>query len=243
MSTPKGDGYVIGFAVAVCVACSLLLSASASMLKAKQEYNVELDRKMNVLKAFGIPTRDERGRPISGAEVDRIFNTSIREIILDGETGQPIEGLTSADVSPREIAARTRLPLYKLEINGEVEKVAIPVSGKGLWSTIYGYLALNRDLATIAGVTFYKHGETPGLGGEVEKDWFQNNFKGKVIWRDGALVPFEVVKGTVADRYPQGNDHAVDGISGATLTGKGVTEFINRDLEKYEKYFSLIRRS
>lgn len=243
MSTPKGDGYVIGFAVAICVTCSLLLSAAASSLKAKQEYNVELDRKMNVLKAFGVPTKDERGRAISGAEVDRIFATSIREIILDGATGQPIEGLTSANVSPREIATRARLPLYKLEQDGEVVKYAIPVSGKGLWSTIYGYLALHRDLATIAGVTFYKHGETPGLGGEVEKDWFQNNFKGKVIWRDGALVPFEVVKGTVAERYPGGNDHAVDGISGATLTGKGVTQFINRDLEKYEKYFSLIRRS
>ncbi len=243
MSTPKGDGYVIGFAVSICIACSLLLSATASTLKSRQEYNVELDRKMNILKAFGVQTRDERGRAISGAEVDRIFEQYIREIVLDGETGQPIEGLTIAGVSPREIAAGTRLPLYTFEQDGEIAKYAIPISGKGLWSTIYGYLALNRDLATIAGVTFYKHGETPGLGGEVEKDWFQNNFRGKRIWGDGNLLPFEVVKGTVADRYPQGNDHAVDGISGATLTGRGVTQFINRDLEKYEKYFSLIRRS
>jgi Na+-transporting NADH:ubiquinone oxidoreductase subunit C len=221
----------------------LLLSATASALKSRQEYNVELDRKINVLKAFGVPIRDERGRMISGAEVDRIFSEHIREIILDGDTGRPIEGLTSADVSPRDLADRKRLPLYTFEKNGEIEKYAIPISGKGLWSTIYGYLALHQDLATIAGVTFYKHGETPGLGGEVEKDWFQNNFRGKRIWADGRLLPFEVVKGTVADRYPQGNDHAVDGISGATLTGKGVTEFINRDLEKYEKYFSLIRRT
>ncbi|MCS6770566.1 MAG: NADH:ubiquinone reductase (Na(+)-transporting) subunit C [Kiritimatiellae bacterium] len=243
MSTPRGDGYVVGFAVAVCLACSLVLSAAASALKAKQEYNVEMDRKLNVLKAFGYAIRDEQGRQISSAEVERIFREKIREIILDGETGQPIEGLTSADVDPKDVAARKRLPLYTYEENGEVVKYAIPISGKGLWSTIYGYLALNKDLATIAGVTFYKHGETPGLGGEVEKDWFQNNFKGKVIWRDGQRVPFEVVKGTVADRYPQGNDHAVDGISGATLTGKGVTEFINRDLDLYEKYFKLIRRS
>lgn len=243
MSTPKGDGYVIGFAVAVCLVCSLVLSAAASALKAKQEYNVELDRKLNVLKAFGYAIRDEKGRRISSSEVERVFNEKIREIILDGETGKPIEGLTSAQVDPKDIAARRRLPLYTYVENGEVIKYAIPVSGKGLWSTIYGYLALNRDLATIAGVTFYKHGETPGLGGEVEKDWFQRNFIGKVIWRDGQLQRFEVVKGTVAERYPQGNDHAVDGISGATLTGKGVTEFINRDLALYERYFKLIRGS
>lgn len=243
MSTPKGNGYVIGFAAIICIACSVLLSAASSTLKAKQDYNVEMDRKMNVLKAFGVAIRDANGKPISGAEVERIFREKIKEIILDGETGQPLEGLTSADVSEKELKEGKRLPLYTFAEEGRVLKYAFPVSGKGLWSTIYGYLALERDLATIAGVTFYRHGETPGLGGEVEKDWFQANFKGKRIWGDGKLIPFEVVKGTVADKYPQGNDHAVDGISGATLTGKGVTKFINRDLEMYEKYFSLIRGS
>ncbi len=241
MSMPKGDGYVIGFAAVICVACSVLLSAAASTLKAKQDYNVELDRKMNVLKAFGVATRDANGKAISGAEVERIFRENIKEVILDGATGQPLEGVTSADVSAKELADRVKLPLYTFEENGQVVKYAFPVSGKGLWSTIYGYLALNQDLATIAGVTFYKHGETPGLGGEVEKDWFQENFKGKRIFGEGVLIPFEVVKGTVADKYPQGNDHAVDGISGATITGKGVTKFINSDLANYEKYFSLKR--
>jgi Na+-transporting NADH:ubiquinone oxidoreductase subunit C len=238
---PKGDGYVIGFAAVICVACSVLLSAAASTLKAKQDYNVELDRKMNVLKAFGVATRDANGKAISGAEVERIFRENIKEVILDGATGQPLEGVTSADVSAKELADRVKLPLYTFEENGQVVKYAFPVSGKGLWSTIYGYLALNQDLATIAGVTFYKHGETPGLGGEVEKDWFQENFKGKRVFGEGRPIPFEVVKGSVADKYPQGNDHAVDGISGATITGKGVMNFINRDLANYEKYFSLKR--
>ncbi|HMP75518.1 MAG TPA: NADH:ubiquinone reductase (Na(+)-transporting) subunit C [Kiritimatiellia bacterium] len=233
MSMPKGDGYIIGFAAVICVACSLVLSVTASTLKSRQDYNIELDRKLNILKAFGVETRDAKGKAISGAEVDRIFAESIREVYLDAATGQPVEGTPAGAV----------LPLYTFAQNGEVVKYAFPVSGKGLWSTIYGYLALDQSLATISGVTFYRHGETPGLGGEVEKDWFQKNFKGKRIWADGKLVPFEVVKGSVADKYPQGNDHAVDGISGATITGRGVMDFINSDLEKYEKYFSLIRRS
>ena len=91
------------------------------------------------------------------------------------------------------------------------------------------------------GITFYKHGETPGLGGEIATDWFQEQFTNKVVWADGELHEFEVVKGAVEGLYPEGNDHAVDGISGATITGKGVATFMNDDLERYEAYFKKIR--
>lgn len=238
MSTPKGDGFVIVFATAVCVVCSLLLSATASTLKAKQDFNVELDRKVNVLKAFGVAVQDESGRRISADEVARYFTDHIRDIVLDAATGQPIDGVTSGQVDAKELRDRTKLPLYLWTENGEVTKYAFPTSGKGLWSTIYGYLALEKDLATIAGVTFYRHGETPGLGGEVEKDWFQANFRGKKVFEGGERLRFEVVKGDAGD-----SDHAVDGISGATLTGKGVTRFVNRDLDLYEPYFRLHRGS
>lgn len=243
MSTPKGDGYVICFAAAVCVVCSLLLSSAASALKTRQDYNVELDRKINVLKAFGVAVRDAKGKSIAGTEVDRLFREQIEEIVLDAATGQPIEGITSSQVPPKELKEKQKLPLYIWKENGEAQKYAFPVSGKGLWSTIYGYLALEKDLATIAGVTFYRHGETPGLGGECEKDWFQENFRGKKVYGAQGRLPFEVIKGLVADRFPQGNDHAVDGISGATLTSKGITQFVNADLDLYERYFKLLRKS
>ncbi len=241
MSTPKakGDGFVLVFAAVVCVTCSLLLSVAASTLKEKQDYNVELDRKLNVLKAFGVSGNE--GTRIAAEDVERYFRENITELMLDGESGLPIEGLASDKADKTKVAEGALLPLYQWKEAGSVTKVAFPVSGKGLWSTIYGYLALEKDLATIAGVTFYRHGETPGLGGEVEKDWFQANFKGKRVFSSEARLPFEVVKGSVADRYPSGNDHAVDGISGATLTGKGVTTFLNRDLDRYEKYFKSIR--
>lgn len=234
MSTPKGDSFVIIYAAIVCLICSLMLSATASTLKKPQDYNVEIDRKMNVLKAFGVSIYDENHKRIKGPAVEAIFNEHISELTLDGATGQAV---TSA------AEAKDPLPLYVWKEDGVVKKYAFPISGKGLWSTIYGYLALEGDLATIAGTTFYRHGETPGLGGEVEADWFQNNFKGKKVVSNGQRVRFEVVKGKVADKYPQGNDHAVDGISGATLTGNGVTRFINATIDKYESYFKLQRGS
>lgn len=241
MSTPKGDGFVIGFATVICVVCSLLLSATASTLKSRQDYNVELDRKMNVLKAFGVDIKPD-GQALPAAAVEDYFKNNISELVLDGATGQPVEGLTSSQVEAKDLADRKKLPLFVWKENGEVLKYAFPISGKGLWSTIYGYLALEKDLSTVKGVTFFRHGETPGLGGECEKQWFQDNFKGKQLIVDGK-PQFEVVKGKVADRFPQGNNHAVDGISGATITGNGITKFVRRDLELYEKYFSLQRGS
>lgn len=241
MSMPKGDGYVIGFSFAVCILCSLLLSATASLLKEKQDYNVELDRKMNVLKAFAVDIVHPDGKRLTAPEIEAYFRDHISDVVVDGATGQPIEGAHIADLKAADVDSRAKLPLYVWRDNGTVQKYAFPISGKGLWSTVYGYLSLDASLSTIVGVTFYKHGETPGLGGEVETDWFQRQFAGKKVFEAGQRLKFEVVKGKVADRYPGGSDHAVDGISGATITGNGVTKFINRDLDKYEKYFSVIR--
>ena len=128
------------------------------------------------------------------------------------------------------------LPAYK-SLNPEA--FIIPISGKGLWSTLFGYFALEMDLNTVIGITFYKHGETPGLGGEVEKKWFQNNFVGKKIFdKTGNLVSINVVKGKVNDVYfGRDLEHGVDGISGATITSQGVSYFLKRDLLKYDLYF------
>ena len=93
------------------------------------------------------------------------------------------------------------------------------------------------------GITFYKHGETPGLGGEIEKDWFKNNFKGKKIYSpDGELVSITVVKGKVADLIAEDEAyHYVDGISGSTLTGNGLNNFLKQDLETYKPYFDKVK--
>ena len=118
---------------------------------------------------------------------------------------------------------------------------AIPIAGKGLWGTMYGYFAIEPDAETVKGITFYKHKETPGLGAEVDKDWFKNNFVGKKLTnKNGELVSIEVIKGYVSETDPDA-PHKVDGISGATITGTGLTTFLKSDLQKYEPYFAKVR--
>lgn len=135
--------------------------------------------------------------------------------------------------------------VYLYKPTGSIEAYIIPISGNGLWDMIYGYLALNTDLNTVKGIRFYSHGETPGLGGEIEKPWFTGQFEGKqILDADGSLVSVRIEKGKAAIKHP-GEDiiHYVDGISGATITGKAVTKFLHSDLEKYEPYFQKIRGS
>jgi len=234
------DRYVIGYAATLCVVASLLLAVASAALRGRQERMVELDRQFNVLKAFGAPVADAAGRrSVPNDEVARLYRERVREMFLDGATGEP---RTNAAPSAAELERKTVLPLYLWLEDGAPAKYAFPTSGKGLWSTIYGYLALDRTLSEVVGITFYRHGETPGLGGEVERSWFQQQFAGQRIHGPNGLLRLEVAKGRVADRYPNGNPQAVDGISGATMTGNGLNGFLNEDLERYERYFSRIRK-
>ncbi|MBL4576115.1 MAG: NADH:ubiquinone reductase (Na(+)-transporting) subunit C [Opitutaceae bacterium] len=240
----KEDLRTIRFAVIICVICSLLISTTVAVLKQRQDDNVELDRRINVLKAFGQPIVDAEGSPLSKEAVDLVFAAHIEEILIDKETGSLLEGLTSEDIPRNERNAksskdRTMLPLYRWTENGEIVQYSFPVSGLGLWSMIYGYLAVDSTLTEFSGITFYKHGETPGMGAEVEKAWFQDQFKGKVFFTAGDLQRFEVKReGADSDEL-----HAVSGISAATMTGNGLTVFLNRDLALYERYFSKIRKT
>jgi Na+-transporting NADH:ubiquinone oxidoreductase subunit C len=156
-------------------------------------------------------------------------------------SGNEVKDKLVTDLNPKKDL--DLLPLYYCQKNGEIDSYIIPISGKGLWSTIYGYLALEPDAVTVKGITFYKHGETPGLGGEIEKEWFKQNFVGKkILSPQGELVSIAVIKGKVADKYSEGDAYRyVDGISGSTLTGNGLTQFLKEDLLQYEPFFKQIR--
>ena len=218
---------------------SLLLALTSTKLKELQEFNIELDKKKNILKCIG--------RDISLMKADEIieeYKNNISNIILklngdvvgniDSENLESIQNKSTGEVK-YFLNNIEYLPAYK---SSNPEAFIIPISGKGLWSTLFGYFALKMDLNTVTGITFYKHGETPGLGGEVEKKWFQNNFVGKKIFdQSGELVSIKVVKGKANDVYSgQDINHGVDGISGATITSRGVSDFLKRDLIRYGQY-------
>lgn len=238
---PKGDVYVLVYAAGICLASSLLLAATSAGLKKQQDKMVELDRKLNVLKAFQVEVVDAKNRRISGDRIERIYGDHIREVYLDARDGTELANKTLKDFTAAQIDSKSVLPLFLWQEGGRTDKYAFPVSGKGLWSTICGYMAMDRELASVVGITFYKHGETPGLGGEVEQPWFQDQFRGRKIFAGGRLKRIEVAKGKAVIRSTADRE-SVDGISGATLTGNGVTRFLNEDIGRYEKHFKGLRK-
>lgn len=229
--------YTFGFALIVCFVCSLLLALVSEGLRPQRETNEELDVKKNILKAVELQTPITPA--MTGQEILNVYGEKIEGAVIDS-AGKVVAGKRPEDI--KEGAAE--YPLYIYKEGGAVMAYAFPVYGKGLWSTIYGYLALESDGITVRGITFYKHGETPGLGAEVEKSWFQNNFKGKKIWdtKEKAVHSVTVVKGKVVDKIPKSEQKFyVDGISGATMTGKGVTQFLDTWIRVYDPYFQTVR--
>lgn len=211
------------FATGLCLVCSLLLTMAATGLKAYQQENALVDRQKNILKAVGAVSPQQ-------STTDEEIKTLYRERIKCVSVGPGGEVL-STDAAPADT-----IPLYLYQEGGKTESYIVPVNSRGLWGRIYGYLALETDGSTIAGFTVYQHSETPGLGGEIENRWFQRNFVGKqIVDEDGNFVSISIAKGAVEDAVRQDlQPHYVDGISGATMTGKYLSEGLEDILTTYE---------
>jgi Na+-transporting NADH:ubiquinone oxidoreductase subunit C len=226
---------VFFFAAVVTITCSILLAAAANLLRDRQQENIALDIRKNILALAELGSEEMTRKEVLG-----VYDKYIRSKVINLE-GEEVPDKTVEQIDPKKDL--NLLPLYYAEEDGEIKTYIIPISGKGLWSTIYGYLALENDLNTVMGISFYQHGETPGLGGEIEKEWFTGNFKGKrILSPEGDLVSITVIKGKVQDLIPEDDAyHYVDGISGSTLTGNGLNQFIKSGLETYNPYFDKIR--
>ncbi len=227
------------FALIITLVCSILLAAAATLLKPRQEENIQLDIKKNILKSVGLidPEKD-----YSREEILNMYEQNIQALVINSN-GDIVEGKTPESIDPK--VDKDLYPIYENKKEGRILAYIIPISGKGLWSTIYGYLAVEPDGKTVKGITFYQHGETPGLGGEISTNWFQNNFKGKsFVDKNGNMVSITIVKGKVKDKIAADQRyHYVDGISGATLTGRGVTKFLKKNLTTYDAFFKKLRQS
>lgn len=225
----RSDTYTIVFTTIVTVVLGLGLSVTADSLRDRQSINEQLDIKKNILSVLGFGQSNDW----TNDKVQSLYEQNINEFMVD-KTGSIISAVESSDLN--------KYTIYQSRENDKVTGYAIPIAGKGLWGTMYGYFAIEPDAETVKGITFYRHKETPGLGAEVDKEWFQNNFVGKkLIDTNGSLVSVEVVKGYVSSTDPKAM-HKVDGISGATITGKGLTTFLKNDLQKYEPYLAKVRK-
>ncbi|MGW8313831.1 MAG: Na(+)-translocating NADH-quinone reductase subunit C [Desulfuromonadales bacterium] len=223
---------ILGVAFLLCLVCSILVSAAAVGLSDQQARNKAQDKKKNILQAAGLY---EEGRP-----VEEQF-TKIEPRIVDLQTGAFSSEFDPATfdsrAAVREPETSHRIPsaldkagikvrsrykdVYLVMQDGQLQQLILPVHGKGLWSTMYGFISLDKDLTTVKGFAFYEHGETPGLGGEIDNPNWKKQWPGKKIYDEAGDVRIEVLKGTVDKNSPNAVYQA-DGLAGATLTARGV---------------------
>ncbi|MFV1974242.1 MAG: Na(+)-translocating NADH-quinone reductase subunit C [Candidatus Scalindua sp.] len=225
-------------AIVLAAVCSLLVAGAAIGLRPRQEANKALDRKINILIVAdlydGKASVEEAFKQIETRIVDLATGKYVARDQLDPETFDQRASARDPELSvkiPREkdhagIGRREKYSLvYLVKKDGKLDQVILPIDGKGLWSTLYGFLALSGDLNTVRGITFYEHAETPGLGGEVDNPRWQIKWAGKKIYGEKGSVQLHLVKG-VADKSSPEADYQVDGLSGATLTADGVTDLV-----------------
>lgn len=230
--------YIIMYSAILTVVCGGLLAFASQALKPLQDANVELERKQNILST--VMTLQE------GSNVNEIYNSRIRELVIDfnGNVVDKKASEVNIAVEYKKKPEERLLPVFEFLNESDpnkVENAVLPVFGFGLWNTISGYVSLESDFNTIKGVNYAHVGETPGLGARIASSEIQDRYKGKHIFEGDNLVSVSMQKGEGLD---YSNDpHKVDGMSGATLTGKGVNNMLKDYFGCYKKYLDKNRSS
>ncbi|WP_295181934.1 Na(+)-translocating NADH-quinone reductase subunit C [uncultured Christiangramia sp.] len=227
----NSNGYTFMFSVIMVVVVAAVLAFAAISLQPTQMENVRKEKMQNILSTVGITTDRD------GAK--ELYDKYIVEEVAITEDGTVDESIDAFKVDlAKEIkkdVGEQVFPLYVAEVEGSRYYI-VPLRGNGLWNAIFGYISLKDDINTVKGATFDHLGETPGLGAEITKQWFKEKFADEKIFdSNGNLVGVSVVKGNidVSDK----EDNQVDAISGATITGDGVSDMISERLKRYLPYF------
>ena len=220
------------FAVVLSIVCGSLLTLASTGLREYQLKNIAFDKQKNILKSIGL-IEDKKAPSLE--TVSGLYADYIKEMWIDFQ----------GKLVPKEKKGENDLPVYLYVKQEKIQAYIIPVHSRGLWGKIAGYLAIKNDGTTISGFTVYSHQETPGLGGEIEKRWFQKNFAGKKILDDkGDFVSIAIAKGAVQGRIPTSkHKNFVDGISGASMTGKFLSAGLKRTLIEYEPLSERFRKN
>lgn len=248
----------------LCVVCSLAVSSAAVFLRPRQEANEILDQQINILDATGLAVGEYglQAKQLAPEQVIEL-NKWISSKLVDLETGEYTDAMDIDQYNMLEAAGSseygvdivdpefdlgeqrrpTVMKVYLVTRPGSTEpqQVVLPVYGKGLWGSLYGYLAVKSDLKTVQGLTFYQHKETPGLGGEVDNPLWKSQWEGRKLFDAEGNPASEVYKGPA----PSDNPYAVDGLSGATITSRGVTTLLRywTSDDGYGKYLEKLGQS
>ncbi len=229
-------------AAILCIVCSIFVSTASVKLRPIQKKNKLLDLKKNILIAAGMYEE--------GIDIEQAFN-KIDARLVDFDSGEYVEGDVTtfdqrksaknpatnyripADQDFADIKVRSKIaPVYLVKTaSGELESVILPMHGLGLWSVMCGFLAIEGDLNTVKGITFYQHGETPGLGGEIDNPKWKAIWPGKKIRNEDGELALTVIKGAVVSSSPNAG-YQVDGMAGATITSRGVANLVKYWLGK-----------
>lgn len=228
-------------AFVLCVICSVLVATAAVVLRPQQDLNKAVDIKKNLLLAAGLINNPKA----TAAEVNKAFEV-VETKLVDLKTGTDVEGIDidsfdakkaakdpkfSVDIPSNKDIAKIKYKskygkVYLIKKEGAVDQIVLPFHGKGLWSTMYGFISLDPDTKTVKGIGYYEHGETPGLGGEVDNSNWKKSWSGKKVLNDNFSPIIDVIKGTVDSANPEAY-HQIDGLSGATMTSVGVEAMVN----------------
>lgn len=241
MANKESTVRTLTVAVLVCLVCSVFVAGAAVALKPTQAENRQLDKQRSILAIAGLA---EPG--MNAKQVKALFGERIQAKVVDLQNGTFTDAQNPATFDPLKAAKDPELSkslsgeediasikhreqfttVYMVEQGGELQTLILPVRGYGLWSTLHGFIAVKGDLNTVVGFGFYQHGETPGLGGEVDNPKWKGLWVGKTLFDDNGDLAVEIIKGSV-DPQSAKAEHQVDGLAGATLTSKGVNNLLH----------------
>jgi Na+-transporting NADH:ubiquinone oxidoreductase subunit C len=228
------NGYTVVFAIVMVAVVGALLAFLAIKLKPIQSKNAEVKKKMDILGAMSIESDRTTAEDLYAKHVisDNCLVIDFKGNVMDGV--EAFDADIRKEFRDKSLSLTDRqYPLYVGQNEGKTYYI-IPMVGTGLWGPIWGYVALNDDKSTISGVVFDHQGETPGLGAEIKMPMFTSDYPGeKITDENGSYKQLVVVK----DKSGDGINFKVDGITGGTITSKGVEEMVDRTLQVYVKYF------
>ncbi|WP_130735322.1 NADH:ubiquinone reductase (Na(+)-transporting) subunit C [Flavobacterium sp. J27] len=241
MSTKRTDSniYTIVFAVILVVVVGSLLAFFANATKDMRVNNDKVKTQLDILSSIGVEA--------TRANATEMFNQYIKkQFVVEGTTPTENSEAYLIDIKKEQNAAKEgktqRLPIFEAEKDGKTIYI-VPVRGNGLWDSIWGYVALNDDLKSIYGVFFDHKGETPGLGANITEPFFKDDFKGEMIYdKAGNFKAVATSKSNGDPNNTDKTDNEVDAISGATITGNGVTAMLKKDLSLYLPYFETLKK-